>query len=76
MEFVTKYAHAPADIRHYNTEQLRTEFLIEHIFVPGEICLTYTHNDRQIFWWRDAFNRTTCYQFVYRIRRFIFFGTS
>ena len=49
MEFVTKYAHAPADIRHYNTEQLRTEFLIEHIFVPGEICLTYTHNDRQIF---------------------------
>ncbi|MDO4774706.1 MAG: 5-dehydro-4-deoxy-D-glucuronate isomerase [Aerococcaceae bacterium] len=49
MKFETKYAHAPADIRHYSTEQLREEFLVESIFVPGEICLTYTHNDRQIF---------------------------
>jgi len=45
----TRYTHSPEDIRHYTTEQLRKEFLVEKIFVPGEIMLTYTHNDRQIF---------------------------
>lgn len=45
----TRYAHSPEDIRHYSTEQTRKEFLIEKIFTPGEINLTYTHNDRQIF---------------------------
>ena len=45
----TRYAHAPEDIRHYSTEQLRKEFLVEEVFVPGDIRLTYTHNDRMIF---------------------------
>jgi len=45
----TRYTHSPEDIRHYDTEQLRKEFLVEKIFVPGEINLTYTHNDRMIF---------------------------
>lgn len=45
----TRYTHSPEDIRHYSTEQLRKEFLVEKIFVPGEINLTYTHNDRLIF---------------------------
>ncbi|MGX7198352.1 5-dehydro-4-deoxy-D-glucuronate isomerase [Enterococcus nangangensis] len=45
----TRYTHSPEDIRHYSTEQLRKEFLVEKIFVPGEISLTYTHNDRMIF---------------------------
>lgn len=45
----TRYTHSPEDIRHYTTEQLRKAFLVEKIFVPGEIMLTYTHNDRQIF---------------------------
>ncbi len=49
MKFETRYAHAPDDIRHYSTEQLRQEFLVEDIFIAGDICLTYTHNDRQIF---------------------------
>lgn len=44
-----RYSHSPEDIRHYSTEQLRKEYLVEHIFVPGEICLTYTHHDRMIF---------------------------
>nr|WP_205408736.1 5-dehydro-4-deoxy-D-glucuronate isomerase [Enterococcus timonensis] len=45
----TRYTHSPEDIRHYSTEDLRREFLVEKIFVPGEIALTYTHNDRMIF---------------------------
>lgn len=44
-----RYTHSPVDIRHYSTEQLRGEFLVEKIFVPGEVVLTYTHNDRMIF---------------------------
>lgn len=48
-EMETRYTHSPADIRHYSTEQLRNEFLVEKIFVPGTIQLTYTHNDRMIF---------------------------
>ena len=42
----TRYTHSPADIRHYSTEQLRDEFLVEKVFIPGAISLTYTHNDR------------------------------
>lgn len=45
----TRYTHSPLDIRHYSTEELRREFLVEKVFVPGEISLTYTHNDRMIF---------------------------
>lgn len=45
----TRYTHSPEDIRHYSTEQLRDEFLVEKVFEPGTITLTYTHNDRMIF---------------------------
>lgn len=45
----TRYAHSPEDIRHYSTEQTRKEFLMEQVFVPGDITLIYTHNDRLIF---------------------------
>ncbi|MDH6363979.1 4-deoxy-L-threo-5-hexosulose-uronate ketol-isomerase [Enterococcus sp. PF1-24] len=45
----TRYTHSPKDIRHYSTAELREEFLIEKVFVPGTISLTYTHNDRMIF---------------------------
>lgn len=45
----TRYTHSPVDIRQYSTEDLRREFLVDTIFVPGKVVLTYTHNDRQIF---------------------------
>ncbi|MDR0885733.1 MAG: 5-dehydro-4-deoxy-D-glucuronate isomerase [Clostridiales Family XIII bacterium] len=44
-----RYAHAPKDIRHSSTKELREEFLFEDVFVPGEVRLGYTHNDRMIF---------------------------
>ncbi|GFH42964.1 4-deoxy-L-threo-5-hexosulose-uronate ketol-isomerase 2 [Lactococcus hodotermopsidis] len=45
----TRYAHSPKDIARLNTAELREEFLVEQVFVSGEIKLTYTHNDRMIF---------------------------
>ena len=45
----TRYTHSPMDIRHYSTDQLRQEFLVERNSAPGEVILTYTHNDRMIF---------------------------
>lgn len=45
----TRYVHGPADIRHFSTQQLRDEFLIENVFIKGVAALTYTHNDRMIF---------------------------
>lgn len=48
-EMVTRYAHSPKDIEHYNTDELRNEFLMEKLFNPGDILLTYTYNDRMIF---------------------------
>ena len=46
--FSLYYAHSPADIDRYNTEDLRREFLVENLFVTGEANLAYTYNDRMI----------------------------
>ena len=48
-KMVTRYAHSPKDIKHYDTEELRDEFLMDKIFSFGDILLTYTYNDRMIF---------------------------
>ena len=41
-------ACSPEDMKHYTTERLRKEFLIQNLFVPGEIKLVYSHIDRII----------------------------
>lgn len=41
-------ASSPRDVKHYTTERLREEFLIEGLFIPGEIRLVYSHIDRII----------------------------
>ncbi len=41
-------AASPRDVKHYDTERLREEFLIQGLFVPGEIKLVYSHIDRII----------------------------
>lgn len=38
----------PNDVKYYDTEQLRKEFLVEKLFEPDAIRMTYTHNDRLI----------------------------
>lgn len=42
-------ASSPKDAKHYDTDRLREEFLVEDLFVPNEIRLVYSHIDRIIF---------------------------
>lgn len=41
-------AASPKDVKHYDTDRLREEFLIQNLFVPGEITAIYSHIDRII----------------------------
>lgn len=41
-------AVSPRDVKHYTTDRLREEFLIQSLFTPGEIKLVYSHIDRII----------------------------
>ena len=45
---VLRTASSPKVVKHYTTERLREEFLIQDLFVPGEIKLVYSHIDRII----------------------------
>ena len=49
MKLETRYAHHPEDVKGYDTETLRRHFLVEQVFVTGELTLTYTHVDRVVF---------------------------
>jgi 4-deoxy-L-threo-5-hexosulose-uronate ketol-isomerase len=48
MDIELRYSHHPADFKKYDTARIRKEFLVERVFVPGEICLTYSMYDRFI----------------------------
>lgn len=48
-KMTTNHAHSPQDIEHYSTTDLRDQFLMEKLFSPADILLTYTYNDRMIF---------------------------
>ena len=39
----------PQDVKTYDTERLRSAFMMEKVMVPGEINLTYSMYDRLIF---------------------------
>jgi len=41
-------AASPKDFKHYTTERLREEFLVQGLFVPGKTKLVYSHIDRII----------------------------
>ncbi|MDC7288425.1 5-dehydro-4-deoxy-D-glucuronate isomerase [Blautia schinkii] len=41
-------AVSPRDVKHYTTQRLREEFLIQNLFTPDEIRLVYSHIDRII----------------------------
>jgi 4-deoxy-L-threo-5-hexosulose-uronate ketol-isomerase len=49
MKLDMRYGNHPEDVRRYDTSDLRRHFLVERIFVPGELNLAYTHVDRVIF---------------------------
>lgn len=43
-----RYSSHPEDAKKYDTEDIRKHFLIEELFVPGEINMVYSHIDRII----------------------------
>ncbi len=43
-----RYATNPTQIPGMNTADLRAQYLVPDIFVPGEITVTYTHHDRVV----------------------------
>lgn len=48
MQMEIRYSNHPRDVKKYDTDQLRQDFLIQNLFVPGELKLVYSHNDRFI----------------------------
>ncbi|HEY5471111.1 MAG TPA: 5-dehydro-4-deoxy-D-glucuronate isomerase [Bacteroidales bacterium] len=48
MKIELRYACHPQDFKSYDTEKIRQEFHIEHVFVKNEISLVYSMNDRYI----------------------------
>lgn len=48
MAMEIRYSNHPDDVKKYDTEQLRKDFLIQGLFTPGELRLVYSHNDRFI----------------------------
>ena len=48
MSLEIRYAVHPKDVKSYDTKRLREEFLVERVFSPDEINLTYSMYDRYI----------------------------
>jgi len=46
MKTEIRYAGHPKDVKKYDTEKIRKEFLIEKVFIPDEITLVYSMYDR------------------------------
>ena len=46
MKMEIRYANHPDDVKMYSTEELRRNFLVQDIFVPGEAKFTCSHIDR------------------------------
>ena len=49
MNFKVQTACHPDDVKNYDTERLRSAFLMEKVMSPDEINLTYTLYDRLIY---------------------------
>ncbi len=43
-----RYASHPNEVKQFDTDRLRQEFLIETLFTPGQLNLVYSHVDRFI----------------------------
>lgn len=48
INYEVRFSNHPQDAKHYDTERLRKEFLVDTLMVPGEINLVYSMNDRYI----------------------------
>ncbi len=49
LNYTVQTACHPLDVKHYDTERLRSAFVMEKVMAPDEINLTYTLYDRLIY---------------------------
>ena len=43
-----RYSCSPRDVKRYNTEELRDEFLIQNLYQPEAVTAVYSHVDRMV----------------------------
>src|SRR6056297_2708402 len=43
-----RYSNHPDDAKHYDTERMRKDFLVQNIMTPGDVNMVYSMNDRFI----------------------------
>lgn len=48
MHINVRYSSHPTDFKHYDTQRIRDEFLVEKLFVPDQFHFAYSHFDRMI----------------------------
>jgi 4-deoxy-L-threo-5-hexosulose-uronate ketol-isomerase len=41
-----RYATSPAQLTTFDTDDLRAQYLVDNLFIPGQITACYTHHDR------------------------------
>jgi 4-deoxy-L-threo-5-hexosulose-uronate ketol-isomerase len=49
MKLDIRYGNHAEDMKHYDTAKLRSHFLFDRVFIPGELSLCYSHVDRMVF---------------------------
>jgi 4-deoxy-L-threo-5-hexosulose-uronate ketol-isomerase len=49
MKLELRYSEHPADMKKYDTAEMREHYLFDKVFIKGEISLCYTHVDRVVF---------------------------
>ncbi|MGI6233196.1 MAG: 5-dehydro-4-deoxy-D-glucuronate isomerase [Prevotella sp.] len=47
-DYQLRYAAHPDDVRHYDTERLRRDFLVENLFLPDHVEMVYSMYDRMV----------------------------
>src|SRR6476659_10918969 len=43
-----RYATSPQQLTTFDTTELRAHYLVENLFIPGQITACYTHHDRVV----------------------------
>jgi 4-deoxy-L-threo-5-hexosulose-uronate ketol-isomerase len=43
-----RYATTPDQLPSFDSDELRQQYLVEKVFVPGEVTVVYTHYDRVV----------------------------
>ena len=58
MNYKVQTACHPQDVKHYDTERLRSAFMMDKVMAPDEINVTYTLYDRLIYGGAMPVNKT------------------